>query len=103
MGDDTVGAEIVAAVHNADPALKAVLSAHRQSLYDITGFRGHELPLSIGQCFIQHLRQLPLGMGGENACHMGIAFFHPLYHLGLPRHTAGEENQLVGMPPPGMS
>ena len=77
VGDDAVGAEVVAAVHDADPALELAQPFHRKPLGNVAGLRGDELALSAGEGVKENFRQLPLGVGGEDPVHVGVALFEP--------------------------
>ena len=94
--NNTVTAEIIAAIHNGYPAFQGVVPEHRQTLGNGTGLvLDEELPLFLRQHPVENLRELPEMMGGEYAVDVGIAFADALHHLRLARHTTAEENFLL--------
>ena len=96
IGDNAVGAEVVAAVHDGDPGFQGVVPQLGKTLCDgarlILGIEG---ALAGGEDLIQKLGELPQMMGGKDTVYMGIAFANPLHYLLLPCHAAAEKNLLL--------
>ena len=96
IGDNAVGAEVVAAVHDGDPGLQGVVPQLGKSLRNGAGLiLGIEGALAGGEHLIQKLGELPQMMGGKDTVYMGIAFANPLHHLHLSSHAAAEKNLLL--------
>ena len=103
VGDDAVGAEVVAAVHDGDPGLQIVGADHRQTLGNGPGGILHRPGLPVpDQHPVEVLRQLPQVVGRENAVHVGVAVLHAAGDLGIAHHAAADEDLLAGMPPFGV-
>ena len=103
IGHDTIGTEVVAAVHDADPGLEGAGAHHRQTLGNGAGFvlRGKD-PFPGVQDPIQQGGELPQVMGGKDAVHMDVALADFFRHGRLAHHAAAEENLLAGMAALGM-
>ena len=97
VGNDTVGAEIVAAVHNGQPCAGTRLSDGRHTVPDAAFAGNVKHPLLLGDAAIEQLGELPQGMGAENDIHIGVAFLDFLGHLGLLRHTAAYADDHIGI------
>ena len=98
VGDDAVGAEIVAAVHDRDPGLEIVRPHHGQALGDgpvgVSDGEGLAVP---DQHRIEVLRQLPEVVGGEDPVHVPVALLHPAGDLRVAHHAAADEDLLPRM------
>ncbi len=98
IGDNAIGAEIVAAVHDGYPGLQGRIPHLGNALGN--GARlilNIELTLFLGEHVVEDLRELPQMVGRENAVHIGEALFDPVGNLGLPRHAAAQEDSLLRM------
>ncbi len=90
IGYNTVGAEIVAAVHNGQPRARTLAAQDRQSLGDFAPFVTGNVknPLFPGQRAEQQLRKAPKRMGSEHQINVRIAFFDLFRNLFLLHHAA---------------
>ena len=96
IGHDTVGAEVVAPVHNGNPCLDAALPHHRQSLGDGAPLIGNgEYPLFRPPGFVQQLRKLPQGLRAEYQVHMAVGMLDLIRHRRLLGHAAADAEQEV--------
>ena len=96
VGDDAVGAEVVAAVHDGHPRLEGALADHRDALGHGPGYVvGGVDPLAGGELLQQQLGKLPQQLGAEDQVHMGEGLPQPLGHMVLPGHAAAQADELV--------
>ena len=96
VGDDAVGAEIVAAVHDGYPCFQLGIPDLRNALGDGAGFVfNKELPLFPAEDVPQDLRKLPQMVGGKHAVHVGVAVLDAVGDLGFSRHAAAQEDFLL--------
>ena len=96
IGDDAVGTEIIAAVHDGDPRLQRVVPHHGQALGNgPRALLGEKDPFPRGEDPVQDLGKAPQLLGIEDPVHMGIALFQPLHHSPLAGHAAAQENLLL--------
>ena len=98
VGDDAVGAEIVAAVHDGHPALQGVVTDLGNALGNGAGLvLNIELALLAAQDVPQDLGELPQVMGGEDTIDVGEAHLDAVGDLGFAGHAAAQEDLLAGM------
>ena len=96
IGHDTVGAEVVAAVHDADPCLHALFPHHRDALGNGAVLIVHgKDPLPGLVDLPQKLWKFPQGMGAEHQIHMTVGFLHPLRDPLLLGHAAAQADHLL--------
>ena len=98
IGDDAVGAKIVAAVHDGDPGFDALLPHHGDALGDgaMLVIHGKD-PFAALVDPPQELRELPQGVGSEHQVHQGIGLFDALGDPLLLGHTAAEGDDHFGV------
>ena len=98
VGDDAVGTEVVAAVHNGDPGFQLALTHHRQTLGNASGVvRRLKDPLLLVQHLTQKLREFPQHMGAENQIYVTEGLFDLLRHVGLLHGAAAKTDDLAGL------
>ena len=96
VGDDAVGAEVVAPVHDGYPGLHLVLADHRDALGDGAGLVGGlEDAAPVGEQGMEHLGELPQGVGAEHQIHVAVGLADLLGDPGLLGHTAAQTDELV--------
>ena len=103
VGDDAVGAEVVASVHNGEPRLHAAVALAGQTLGDALGAAGVEhAALSAGETvdlhrFLKQLREAPQLVRSEAEIDHAVGFFHLLADLLALRHAAAEDHDPFGV------
>ena len=96
IGHDAVGAEVVAAVHDADPRAGAALTDHRHTLGNGAVLVLHgEHPATAGIDLPEKFRELPQGLRAEHQIHMAVGLAHLFRHLGPLGHTAAQADDLL--------
>ena len=98
IGDDAVGAEIVAAVHDGDPGLDGALPPDREALGDGAGLVGGvEDAAPAGEDPPEELREPPEGVGPEDQVHVAEGLPELLHVVGLLHHAAAQAEDLAGV------
>ena len=96
IGDDTIRAEIVAAIHHGNPGLRTVLPDNGQPFRNGAGAVVHGKYAAVALVdFLQKLREFPQGVGPEYKIHMAVGLAHLLGHPRLLCHTAAQADHLV--------
>ena len=102
IGDDAVGAEVVAAIHHRHPSLGPAGAPGGQPLHD--GIRLLPLcldaPLPLAEGLVDALRQAGPSVGPGHDIHMGVASFEPVRHallLGHAAHQGDEQPRLLAL------
>ena len=96
IGHDAIGAEVVAAIHDGHPGLDAVLADGGDTLGDGPGLVGHREDASpLGEQGVDHLRELPQGVGAEDQVHVAIGLADLLGHMLLLHHAAAQTDELL--------
>jgi len=96
VGDDAVGAEVVAPVHDGHPGLYLVLAHHRDALGDGAGLVGNlENAAPAGEQGVDKLGELPQHVGAEHQVHMAEGLFDLVSHVLLLSHAAAHADDLV--------
>ena len=98
IGDDAVGAEVVAAVHDGDPGLHRALPDHRHPLGDgaVLLLDGEHPPV-LGAHVVEELREPPEGLGAEDQVHVAVGGPDLLGHHLLLGHAAAQADDEVGV------
>ena len=98
VGDDAVGTEVVAPVHDGDPCLHGALPHHGHPLGDGPVLvPDGEHPVPAGTDLIQQLREFPQRLGAENQVHMAVRGFDLFRHRLLLGHAAAETDGQAGI------
>ena len=96
IGDDAVGAEVVAPIHDGHPRPDPALPDHGHPLGNGAVLVLHgEHPAPAGIHLIQKFRELPQGLGPEHQVHMAIAGPDLLRHLRPLGHAAAQADDLL--------
>ena len=91
IGNNAVGAEIIAPVHDVHAGFEAVLPLHRQGLRQNRRlFLNLEDPLFLREGAVQKLRKRVEVVGSEHKVHEGIALFDLLHRVRLLHEAAAE-------------
>ena len=98
IGDDTVGAEVVAAIHNGQPRLCAARAQHGQALGNVILPADIEYALLPAQHTVQQRWEAPQRMRAEQQADLRIAFFDLLDVFLLLRHAAAQRNDNLRPP-----
>ena len=98
IGHDAVGAEVVAAVHNAYPCLHAPVTDSGLTLGDaaVSG-SGCEHSLFADKIALQKLGEAPELVRAEAYGHNGVRVLHLVGHVLLLDHAAADADYLVGL------
>ena len=93
VGDDAVGAEVVAAVHDGEPGLDAALPVHGQALRD-DALAGRDLkdPASPPRRALVELGEAPELVRAEAEVHYAEGVFYLLGHVRLLDHAAADRD-----------
>ena len=103
VGHDAVGAEVVAAVHDAHPRLHPLLAHQGDALGDGAGLVGNvEDAPPAGHQAVEQLREPPEGVGAEDQIHLPVGVLDLLRHVGLLGHAAAHADELAGLGPLGV-
>ena len=99
IGDDAVGAEIVAAVHDGEPGPHPGGMEYRKPLITLpVDIPGLVDPAPVGGIeLLQQLREPPDLMGTEDQIHIGVGGLQLFPHMGLLHHAAAEGKALAGL------
>ena len=89
---DTVGTEIVAAVHDREPGLCTLRAKYRQSFCNIILAADIKYALSVRQYAIKQRRKTPQRMRTEQQIDLRIALFNLFNILFLLRHAAAQRD-----------
>ena len=91
---DAVGAEIVAAVHDAHPSAERAFTANGNTLGNnrLTHVREEE-SLLFSDRAVQDLRHTPQRLCAENKIHVRIALFHLVAHALFRYHAAADTDE----------
>ncbi len=98
VGNDTIAAEVVAAVHNIDTCFKAVFVASRKGLHNLLRLVpdiDHETVAHL--TLEQKLGELIDVVGSEDDIHEAVAFADLLHGLRFLHHAAAQDDALIGM------
>ena len=96
VGDDAVGAEVVAPVHDGHPGLHLVLAHHRDALGNGAGLVGDlEDASPAGEQGVDKLGELPQHVGAEHQVHVAEGLFDLVGHVLLLGHAAAHADDLV--------
>jgi hypothetical protein len=100
VGDNAVGTEVVAAVHNGHPGFNLVLAHYRNPFGDGTGLLLHgEDPAPLGEQGVDHLREFPQRLGAEDQIHVAVRFPQLLGRVRLLGHAPAQADKLLWVPP----
>ena len=97
VGDDAVGTEVVAAVHDGEPRLHLPVAAQGYALgHGAVVLRGGEDALFRVHHPLEKLREAPELMGPEDQIHHRVGAFELLGHMLLLHHAAADGDDLPG-------
>ena len=97
IGDNAVGAEVVAAVHHRDPCPVGAGAAHGAALgHGGLLLRRHKQPPPARQTLVQQLREAPDRRGAEGQIDIRVPPLQLLQPVGLGGHTAAHRHNQAG-------
>ena len=98
VGDNAVGAEVVAAVHDGQPCLESPVPSYRKVFADgVVVLREFKHPLAARERAIEQLRKAGYDVRAEDEIHMGIARADFVGDGLLLHHTAAQGNDELGV------